>query len=156
MTTSNRLNKMLNMFSRPFERSAFENDQIYSAAKSFDVLSGQVAPNVLKELCVVAQLDVWKEEDLTSKEGFLKRGGGIVLSKWSLYFNSKHHSIILFCSSFWKHRFPLHLKRHGETSFRSLGEVSRWRSRVSIADTRTSDILRRGKKRQIINISISL
>ena len=80
MTTSNRLNKMLNMFSRPFERSAFENDQIYSAAKSFDVLSGQVAPNVLKELSVVAQLDVWKEEDLTSKEGFLKGGGG-VLSK---------------------------------------------------------------------------
>ena len=52
---------------RPFERTAAENDQIHGALKHFDVLAGQVPANVLKELCVVAQLDVWKEQDLTSK-----------------------------------------------------------------------------------------
>ena len=51
----------------PFERTAAENEQIYGALKHFEVLAGQVPANVLKELCVVAQLDVWKEQDLTSQ-----------------------------------------------------------------------------------------
>ena len=50
---------------RPFERTASENDEIFKAAQQFDQLTCQVDDTVLKELCVVAQLDVWKEQDIT-------------------------------------------------------------------------------------------
>ena len=54
---------MLNF--RPFERTAAENDQIYSIVHWYPDLSCQVEPLVLKELCVVAQLEVWKEANIT-------------------------------------------------------------------------------------------
>ena len=50
---------------RPFERTAAENDQIYSIVHWYPDLSCQVEPLVLKELCVVAQLEVWKEANIT-------------------------------------------------------------------------------------------
>lgn len=56
---------------RPFERSASENDQIFNAIKHFDVVSCQFPENVLKELCVVAQLDAWKETELTGISEFI-------------------------------------------------------------------------------------
>ncbi|KAI0212923.1 Cyclic nucleotide-binding domain-containing protein 1 [Lamellibrachia satsuma] len=49
----------------PFERTAGENDQIYSIVHRFAELCCQVEPLVLKELCVVAQLEVWKEDNIT-------------------------------------------------------------------------------------------
>ncbi len=56
----------------PFERSTEENDQIYRAVRQFSELSGQVKPAVLKELSAVAQLDSWKDPDITGISRFLK------------------------------------------------------------------------------------
>ncbi|ELU02692.1 hypothetical protein CAPTEDRAFT_223430 [Capitella teleta] len=50
---------------QPFERTATENDEILKAAKRFELLSCQADISVLKELCVVAQIEVWKEPDIT-------------------------------------------------------------------------------------------
>ena len=57
-------------FCSPFERTANENDQIFNAIKKFEVMSNQFPSNVLKELCVVAQLDSWKEAELTGSHIF--------------------------------------------------------------------------------------
>ena len=56
--------RVINFF-RPFERTAGENDKIYSIVHRFAKLCCQVEPLVLKELCVVAQLEVWKEDNIT-------------------------------------------------------------------------------------------
>ena len=50
---------------RPFERTSAENEQIYKAVKKGSPLGGQVTARILKELCVMAQLDHWREEDTT-------------------------------------------------------------------------------------------
>ncbi|KAK2164336.1 hypothetical protein LSH36_65g00001 [Paralvinella palmiformis] len=59
--------KMLRRILRklPFERTAQEAEQVYEAVKHFDILSSQMSPQVLKELCVVAQIDSWKDADIT-------------------------------------------------------------------------------------------
>ncbi|XP_050395802.1 cyclic nucleotide-binding domain-containing protein 1 isoform X1 [Patella vulgata] len=47
----------------PFERMSAENDKICSVLKNIPYFSENLTPNVLKELCVVAQLEVWKDSD---------------------------------------------------------------------------------------------
>ncbi|XP_076449075.1 cyclic nucleotide-binding domain-containing protein 1-like [Babylonia areolata] len=49
----------------PFERTASDNDRIFSILKTFTFFADNISNNVLKELCVVAQLEVWKEQDFT-------------------------------------------------------------------------------------------
>ncbi|KAL8559432.1 hypothetical protein ACOMHN_045229 [Nucella lapillus] len=49
----------------PFERTATDNDRIFSILKTFDFFVDNISNTVLKELCVVAQLDVWREQDFT-------------------------------------------------------------------------------------------
>ncbi len=53
--------------SRPFERTAPENDKLLNCVKHFPELANQVSGAVLKELCVMAYLDVWKESQVTGK-----------------------------------------------------------------------------------------
>ena len=53
------------IFSRPFERTAADNDKIFSILKTFEFFADNISNNVLKELCVVAQLETWKEQDFT-------------------------------------------------------------------------------------------
>ncbi|CAH1780517.1 unnamed protein product [Owenia fusiformis] len=57
------LRKILRKLS--FQRTAAENNQIYKILRTFRLLSTQVSDNVLKELCVVATIDTWKEQDFT-------------------------------------------------------------------------------------------
>jgi hypothetical protein len=50
---------------RPFERTATDNDKIFSILKTFDFFADNVPNTILKELCVVATLETWKEQDFT-------------------------------------------------------------------------------------------
>ena len=52
---------------RPFERTAADNGQIEACLEMIPKLTSQVSADVLKELCVVSQLDVWKDDCVTSK-----------------------------------------------------------------------------------------
>ena len=52
---------------RPFERTVLDNEEIQKGLELIPALTSQVSPHVLKELCVVAQLDVWKDENVTRK-----------------------------------------------------------------------------------------
>ena len=49
----------------PFQRTATDNDKIYNIVKNFPAIAGQVSPKVLKELCVVAVLESWKDTGIT-------------------------------------------------------------------------------------------
>ncbi|KAK7481666.1 hypothetical protein BaRGS_00027039 [Batillaria attramentaria] len=49
----------------PFERTATDNDKIFSILKTFHFFADNISNSVLKELCVVAQLESWKETDFT-------------------------------------------------------------------------------------------
>ncbi|XP_041376775.1 cyclic nucleotide-binding domain-containing protein 1-like [Gigantopelta aegis] len=49
----------------PFERSLFDNDRIFSILKNFPFFAQCVPANVLKELCVIAQIEIWNEVDFT-------------------------------------------------------------------------------------------
>ncbi|KAK7114445.1 cyclic nucleotide-binding domain-containing protein 1-like [Littorina saxatilis] len=49
----------------PFERSATDNDRIFSILKTFDFFVDNISNSVLKELCVVAHLETWKEQNFT-------------------------------------------------------------------------------------------
>ena len=53
------------MLSSPFERTATDNEELYSHLKHIPCLANQVPANVLKELCVVAYMDQWKEPHVT-------------------------------------------------------------------------------------------
>ncbi|XP_064640814.1 cyclic nucleotide-binding domain-containing protein 1-like [Lineus longissimus] len=57
------LRKVLRKIS--FERNANENDTIYQILKTFPLIHDHIPDNVLRELCVIAQLDVWKEPGIT-------------------------------------------------------------------------------------------
>ncbi|ESO98196.1 hypothetical protein LOTGIDRAFT_231321 [Lottia gigantea] len=47
----------------PFERSATEIDKMRSILKTIPFFADNIPDSVIKELCVVAQLEVWKESD---------------------------------------------------------------------------------------------
>ncbi|KAK3085643.1 hypothetical protein FSP39_006527 [Pinctada imbricata] len=49
----------------PFERTATENDKVCSILKTFDFFKEKIDGNVLKELCVVAVLEQWKDPGFT-------------------------------------------------------------------------------------------
>ncbi|KAL5022861.1 hypothetical protein ScPMuIL_002016 [Solemya velum] len=49
----------------PFERSAVDNDRIYSILKTFDFFKENIPANILKELCVVMISEQWKDTDFT-------------------------------------------------------------------------------------------
>ncbi|GFO25352.1 cyclic nucleotide-binding domain-containing protein 1 [Plakobranchus ocellatus] len=49
----------------PFERTAADNDKVYSILLTFPFFKDNVDPAVLKELCVVAQLETWKDTDFS-------------------------------------------------------------------------------------------
>ncbi|XP_046366991.1 cyclic nucleotide-binding domain-containing protein 1-like [Haliotis rufescens] len=49
----------------PFERTAVDNDRVFSILRTFPFFAQCVPLNVLKELCVVAQLEIWKEDNFT-------------------------------------------------------------------------------------------
>ena len=51
---------------RPFQRTAVENDQIFNILKHFPAIAEQCSSDVLRELCVMAHLDIWKEKEVTS------------------------------------------------------------------------------------------
>jgi len=57
------LRKLLKKY--PFERTAGENDKIFSILQTFDFFRENVDQSVLKELCVVAQMESWKDEDFS-------------------------------------------------------------------------------------------
>ena len=59
-----------NVSLRPYERTAEDNDIIYTHLKEFPLLSEQLSNKELKELCTTAHMDIWKDEDYT---GELKR-----------------------------------------------------------------------------------
>lgn len=49
----------------PFARTAADNDKIFSILKTFTFFADNISNNLLKELCVVAQLEIWKEQAFT-------------------------------------------------------------------------------------------
>ncbi|XP_033626476.1 cyclic nucleotide-binding domain-containing protein 1-like [Asterias rubens] len=49
----------------PYERTAEDNDIIYTHLKEFPLLSEQLSNKELKELCTTAHMDIWKDEDYT-------------------------------------------------------------------------------------------
>jgi len=49
----------------PFERTASENDKIFTILQTFEFFAENVDSAVLKELCVVAQLEAWKDEEFS-------------------------------------------------------------------------------------------
>lgn len=49
----------------PFQRTATDNDKIYNILRTFDFFKDHIPANVLKELCVVAVHEAWKEPDFT-------------------------------------------------------------------------------------------
>jgi len=57
------LRKLLKKY--PFERTAAENDRIFTILQTFDFFRENVEQSILKELCVVAQLETWKEADFS-------------------------------------------------------------------------------------------
>jgi hypothetical protein len=57
----------IHYFFRPFERTAADNDKIFSIFKTFDFFKENMPDNILKELCVVALLEQWKEQNFTGK-----------------------------------------------------------------------------------------
>lgn len=62
---------------------------MYKILKTFPVIADQVSGKVLKELCIQAQLDVWKEPDFTGINQILQVFSGILeviyMSKLSLH-----------------------------------------------------------------------
>lgn len=52
---------------RPFERTAYDIGEIKMCMESVPKLTTQVSSDVLKELCVMAKLEVWKDESVTRK-----------------------------------------------------------------------------------------
>ena len=48
---------------RPFQRTAEDIGVMYKVLKTFPQFANMVSSKVLRELCFVAQIDVWKEED---------------------------------------------------------------------------------------------
>ena len=57
---------------RPFQRTAADNDKIFNILRTFDFFKEHIPANVLKELCVVALHEAWKEPDFTSKYHLVK------------------------------------------------------------------------------------
>lgn len=57
------LRKLLKKY--PFERTAGENDKIFTILQTFDFFRENVEQAVLKELCVVAQMESWKDVDFS-------------------------------------------------------------------------------------------
>lgn len=49
----------------PFERTAAENDKIFTILQTFEFFRDNVEGAILKELCVVAQLEAWKDPDFS-------------------------------------------------------------------------------------------
>ncbi|XP_038070089.1 cyclic nucleotide-binding domain-containing protein 1-like [Patiria miniata] len=63
---SNRIKDLRNILKKlPYERTAEDNDIVFTHLKEFPLLADQLSSKELKELCTVAQLDVWKDEDYT-------------------------------------------------------------------------------------------
>ena len=50
---------------RPFERKSKENMALFKHLQHFPQIADQVSPQVLKELCAVAQLDKWNDDGFT-------------------------------------------------------------------------------------------
>ncbi|VDI41155.1 cyclic nucleotide-binding domain-containing protein 1-like [Mytilus galloprovincialis] len=59
----NTLRKLLRKL--PFERTASDNDKMFSIFKTFRFFNDNVPDNILKELCVVALFEQWKDTDFT-------------------------------------------------------------------------------------------
>lgn len=58
---------MLYAYCRPFQRTAEDIKIMYKALKTFTNFSSMITNKVLKELCYVAQLDSWKEDNFPGR-----------------------------------------------------------------------------------------
>lgn len=52
---------------RPFQRTAADNDKLFNILRTFPFFRDHIPNHVLKELCVVALNETWKDPDFTSK-----------------------------------------------------------------------------------------
>uniref|UniRef100_A0A2C9MAN1 Cyclic nucleotide-binding domain-containing protein n=1 Tax=Biomphalaria glabrata TaxID=6526 RepID=A0A2C9MAN1_BIOGL len=71
----------------PFERTATENDLIFSNLQNFDFFKNNIEPDVLKELSVLAQLETWPDDDFVvyGKTGIHMVLKGSVVPKYTPY-----------------------------------------------------------------------
>lgn len=59
--------------SSPFDRTMADNDKIFNVMKTFDLLIDAIPESTLRELCAVAMLETWKEENTTGSNLCLVR-----------------------------------------------------------------------------------
>jgi hypothetical protein len=57
----------LYIFFRPFQRTASDNDEIFNILRTISFFKENVPEHILKELCVVAVHETWKDPEFTSK-----------------------------------------------------------------------------------------
>ena len=54
---------------RPFQRTAADNDKLFTILRTFPYFQEHIPEPVLKELCVVAVNEIWKDPEFTSMNG---------------------------------------------------------------------------------------